>query len=102
VLAASINPDDLFTGGTVIKWRGASASWSHRLTPRDTLTIVGRGQRTTDGIGVRETTLWTGSAIWSTQLAERISGSLSARYQNQSGTASYNEAALLARLSIAF
>jgi uncharacterized protein (PEP-CTERM system associated) len=102
VLAATINPDDPFSGGTAIKWRGASASWSHRLTPRDTLSVIVTGQRTTSDFGNRETTLWSGSAIWTTRFAERITGSLSARYQNQSGTSSYNEAALLARLNMSF
>ena len=46
--------------------------------------------------------LWTGMAMWSNQVAERVSVSLSARYQTQSGTASYNEAALLATLNMTF
>ena len=41
-------------------------------------------------------------AMWSSQLAARTTGSLSARYQNQSGTSSYNEAALLATLNLTF
>ncbi len=102
VLAASINPDDPFTGGNVLKWRGVGATWSHRLTPLSSLTINARGQRTTESLGDRETTYWTGMAMWSTRLAPRTTFSLSARYQNQSGTSSYNEAALLATLFMTF
>ncbi len=102
VLAASINPDDQFSGGNALKWRGASATWSHRLTPRATLSVTGSGQRTSGGVADQETTYWTAMAMWSSQLAQRVTGSLSARYQNQSGTSSYNEAALLATLNMTF
>ncbi len=102
VAAAALDPNDPFSGGNTIKWRGASATWSHRLTPRATLSVSGSGQRTTQDFGDQETTLWTGMAMWSNQVAQRVSVSLSARYQTQSGTASYNEAALLATLNMTF
>ena len=86
----------------MITWRGLSLNWSHRLTPRATLSVSGSGQRTTESFGGQETTLWTGMAMWSKQIAERTSVSLSARYTVQSGSSSYNESALLATLNMTF
>ncbi len=97
-----LNPDDLFAGGNVLRWRGLGLTWSHRLTPRDTLSVNANGQRTTESFGGQATTLWTGMVMWSTQIAQRVSASLSGRYQNQSGTSSYNEAALLATVNMSF
>lgn len=102
VRAASLNPSDPFSGGNSLRWRGGSLTWSHRLTPRDTLNVSGSGQRTTEGSGLQETTLWVGMAMWSNQLAERIALSLSARYQKQTGTTTYDEAALLATVNMTF
>lgn len=97
-----LNPDDPFAGGNVLRWRGLGLTWSHRLTPRDTLSVNANGQRTTESFGGQATTLWTGMVMWSTQIAQRVSASLSGRYQNQSGTSSYNEAALLATVNMSF
>lgn len=102
VRATALNASDPFSGGNALRWRGASLTWSHRLTPRDTLNVSGSGQRTTQRLGNQDTTLWIGLAMWSTQLAERIAMSLSARYQTQSGSTSFDEAALLATLNMTF
>jgi len=102
VATAALDPNDPFSNGNTIKWRGGSVSWSHRLTPRATLAVTGSGQRTTQRFGDLETTLWTGMAMWTNQLAERIALSLSARYQKQTGTTTYDEAALLATLNMTF
>ena len=91
-----LNPDDPLAGGNVLRWRGVRASWSHRLTPLSTLSVNASGQRTSESFGGQETTVWTGLAMWSYQLAQRSRLSLSARYTTQSGTSSYNETALLA------
>ncbi len=96
------NPDELLAGGNVITWLGGGAIWSHRLTPSATLALSGTGQRTSESVGVRETTLWVATAMWTSQLARRASVSLSARHQVQSGSASYNESALLATLNMTF
>lgn len=97
-----LNPDDPLAAGNVIRWRGLAGNWMHRLTPRDSLTVRVSGQRTNESYGTRETTIWTGLAMWSMQLAERTSASLSARYTTQSGSSSYDEAALLATLNMTF
>jgi len=97
-----LNPSDPFSGGNVIRWRGASLTWSHRLTPRDTLSVSGFGQNSTESIGGQDTTLWSGMAMWSSQVAERVNVALSARYQTQSGTTQFDEAALLATLNMTF
>ena len=53
-------------------------------------------------IGIQETTLWTGTAMWTSQIARRTNVSLSARHQRQSGASTYNESALLATLNMTF
>jgi uncharacterized protein (PEP-CTERM system associated) len=99
---ALLNPDDPLAGGNVITWLGGGANWSHRLTPKATLTLSGTGQRTSESIGVKETTLWVGTVMWTSQIDRRASVSLSARHQVQSGSSSYNESALLATLNMTF
>jgi len=98
----SLNPNDPLQGPSTLTWLGAGATWSHRLTPRDTLSISGTGQRTTQFDGRLETTLWSGTAIWTSQIARRTNLSVSARHQVQTGTSSYNESALLATLNMTF
>ena len=80
----------------------APAAMTTCILPRATLTVSGSGQNTSQRLGDQETTLWTGMAMWSNQLAERIALSLSARYQKQTGTTTYDEAALLATLNMTF
>jgi uncharacterized protein (PEP-CTERM system associated) len=98
----TFDPNDPFSAGNALKWRGASVNWVHRLTPRATLSVSGSGQRTSQDFGDQETTLWLGMVMWTNQIAERASLSLSARYQTQTGTATFNEAALLATLNLTF
>lgn len=99
---ALLNPDEPLAGGNMITWLGGGATWSHRLSPRATLAISGTGQRTTESVGIQETTLWVATAMLTSQIAQRTSVSLSARHQVQSGTSSYNESALLATLNMTF
>ncbi len=101
--SALLNPDNNLSGGNVITWLGGGVNWAHRLTPRDSLVLNVRGRRTTESVGSEESTLWTGTATWSRQVAPRATMSLAARYQNLSSTTSpYNEAALLATLNMQF
>jgi uncharacterized protein (PEP-CTERM system associated) len=97
-----LNPDDPFAGGNVLRWRGVRATWSHRLTPLSTLSVNAGGQRTSETFGGQETTVWNGMVMWSNQLAPRARLSLSARYTTQTGSSSYNEAAMLAMLNMSF
>jgi len=99
---ALLNPDEPLAGGNVITWLGGGATWSHRLTPSATLAVSGTGQRTSESVGRQETTLWVATAMWTSQVARRTSVSVSARHQVQSGSASYNESALLATLNMTF
>lgn len=99
---ALLNPDAPLAGGNMITWLGGGATWSHRLTPSATLALSGTGQRTSESVGFQETTLWVATAMWTSQIARRTSVSLSARHQVQSGSASYNESALLATLNMTF
>jgi uncharacterized protein (PEP-CTERM system associated) len=101
--SALLNPDNILSAGNVITWLGGGVNWAHRLTPRDSLVLNVRGRRTTESVGSEESTLWTGTATWSRQVAPRATMSLAARYQNLSSTTSpYNEAALLATLNMQF
>jgi uncharacterized protein (PEP-CTERM system associated) len=99
---ALLNPDDILSGGNVVKWRGFSASWSHRLTPRSALTLNYDQRQTTESIGTQQTDFWIGRLIWSYQLAERANLSVTARHAVQSGDSPYQENALLANLSMQF
>lgn len=98
----SLNPNDPLQGPSTLTWLGAGVNWSHRLTPSDTLSLSGTGQRTTQFDGRLETTLWVATAIWTSQIARRTNVSLSARHQAQTGTSSFNESALLATLNMTF
>lgn len=97
-----LNPDNPFAGGNTLRWRGAQTSWSHSLTPLDNLSANASWQHTTETFGGQDTTVWTGLATWSRQLGVRTRLSLSARYTAQSGSSSYDEAALLAMLNMSF
>ena len=66
------------------------------------MSVSGFGQNSTESIGGQDTTLWSGMAMWSSQVAERVNVALSARYQTQSGTTQFDEAALLAPLNMTF
>lgn len=97
-----LNPDDPLSAGNVIRWRGVRVNWAHRLTPLATLSLSVLGQKTTETVGIQETTLWTSTLMVSQQIAVRARASLSARYSTQTGSSTYNEAALLALLNMSF
>jgi uncharacterized protein (PEP-CTERM system associated) len=90
--------------GVEVDWFGGEVNWVHRLTPLSTLTASGAAQRTTTAQPAGSaTTLWTGTILWTKQIAERMSLSLSARRTVFSGdTAPYNESALLASVNVRF
>lgn len=97
------NPGNDFANGNQIEWRGFGLNFSHRLTPRATLTAGLAQQQTSESQGSQETTLRTGNLMWSNQIAERATLSVSARRTIfSSTTAPYNESALLASLSMQF
>lgn len=97
------NPGNDFANGNQIDWLGFGLNFSHQLTPRATLTASLAQQQTTESQGSQETTLRTGTLMWTNRIAERATLSLSARYTDFSSTTSpYNESALLATLSMQF
>jgi uncharacterized protein (PEP-CTERM system associated) len=98
-----LNPDDDFSGGNVIRWRGISLTGSHRLTPTSSLTLTLSQSQSGESVGTQSTTLRNLYALWSTTVGRRTTATLGARYQNfSSSTAPYTEAALLANLSMTF
>jgi uncharacterized protein (PEP-CTERM system associated) len=96
------SPDNDFAAGNEIRWVGFGATWSHRLTPRATLSVNLRQQNTSQAATGSDTTLRTAVALWTYQVAERATLSVRARYAVQSGTSQYNEAALLGLLTMRF
>lgn len=101
-LGALSNPANGFASGNQIDWTGFGLSWAHRLTPRATLSFNGSGQRTNQAEGTQQTTLWTGTALWTNQLAERVSLAISASYSAQTGFTTYDEASVFAGLALQF
>lgn len=102
LLTLSIPGSD-FANRNQVNWLGFGLSLSHRLTPRAALTGSLAQQRTTQTQGSQKTTLWAGNLMWTYQLAERATASLSARRTVFSSTIlPYNESALLASLNMRF
>lgn len=98
-----LNPGDAFSDGNVIRWRGASITGSHRLTPTSDLSLTLNQSNTGESQGSQATTLRSLYAMWTAQLGRRLSGSVGARYQKfTSSTAPYTEAALFGNLSMWF
>ena len=96
-------PGSDFANRNQVNWLGFGLSLSHRLTPRAALTGSLAQQRTTQTQGSQKTTLWAGNLMWTYQLAERATASLSARRTVFSSTIlPYNESALLASLNMRF
>jgi uncharacterized protein (PEP-CTERM system associated) len=93
------NPGNDFANGQPITWFGFSMGWSHRLTPRDTLSLSLSQQQNS---GAAESTFRSANVFWSSQLAERVSAALSGNYSVQRGSSAYNQASVTASVSITF
>ena len=102
VFVASLNPDQDFANGNVIHWVGTGVTWSHRLSPRSSVTANLNYSQTSESLGTRDTNMWLARAIWNYQVAERATFSLAARRTVQSGTTEYTVNSLLATLFINF
>ena len=98
-----LNPDDDFSGGNVIRWRGFGVTGSYRLTPTSSLSLNFNQSQSGESVGTQSTTLRSLYALLSTTVGRRATATLGARYQNfSSSTSPYTEAALLANLSMSF
>ena len=98
-----LNAGDNFADGNVVRWRGFGITGSHQLTPTSSLSLTLNQSNTGESQGTQATTLRSVYAFWNAQLGRRLAGSVGARYQNFSSSASpYTEAALLANLSMSF
>jgi uncharacterized protein (PEP-CTERM system associated) len=86
--------------------RGASAAYSHRLTPSSSLSAIGSLLRTTSETGNLASHQWDGRVSYVTQLGPHASGSLEYRYvrfDSDIGSASdYRENALTASVLLQF
>ena len=96
------NPGNGFANANEIDWQGFGITWAHRLTPRDTVSFNAAQQQTKQVDGIQDTTLRTGTLMWSSQVAQRAAFALSASYTAQSGSTAYNEASVLASLNLSF
>jgi uncharacterized protein (PEP-CTERM system associated) len=97
------NPGNNFANANQLDWLGFGLNLSHRLTPRDALTASLAQQRTSEADGTQETLLRTGSLMWTSQVGQRTTASLSARRTVfDSSTSPYNETAFLATVSMQF
>jgi uncharacterized protein (PEP-CTERM system associated) len=98
-----LNPDDDFSGGNVIRWRGFGVTGSNRLTPTSSLSLSLNQSQSGESVGTQSTTLRSVYAWWNSSVGRRTTVSLGARYQQfTSSTAPYTEAALLGNASISF
>ncbi len=94
------NPGNDFANGQPVTWLGFAISWSHRLTPRSSLTATLRQQQNSSESA--DSTFRTASVIWNNRLAERVSASVAGRYSVQRGSSAYNEASVTGTLNISF
>lgn len=101
-LGPGSNPGNDFALGNEITWLGFGVTWSHRLTELSTFSLNGNQQRTKQGASNQETTLRTATALWTHRLAERVALAVSGSYTVQTGNSTYNEAAVLASVSMQF
>lgn len=93
------NPSNDFAAGEPVTWFGLTLSWSHRLTPRDSLSASVSQQQNS---GSSDSTFRSAGVAWTSQLAERVSASLSGNYSVQRGSSAYNQASVTASMNITF
>lgn len=96
------NPDNNFANANEIDWLGFGLTWAHKLTPRATLSVNASQLQTKQAEGTQDTTLRIGTVMWTNQIAERASVSVSASYNAQTGSSTYNEASVFASLNMQF
>jgi uncharacterized protein (PEP-CTERM system associated) len=97
------NPDNDFANANQVDWLSFSVTGSHRLTPLTSLSASLTQSRTSGDENGLSTTLWSGMLMLTTQLAERVSASVSVRRNVfQSSTAPYTENAVLATIGMQF
>lgn len=93
--------DDLSAGP--VRQRGLSVTVSHRLTPRDSLSLNSGLQRSDSQATGQRSTLASVTGSWSTRLSERSNFSLSVRHaEYDAATDDYSENALTAAFSTRF
>lgn len=102
--ADSLQSTDLFGDFTTPSARiyGLTLSASHRLTPRDSLSVVGAWQRTPDAGNIQGNTLKSINVLWSTQPFRRLTLAFGGRHVIFDGPESYDENGLSATLSLQF
>lgn len=102
--ADSLQSTDLFGDFKTpsAKFYGLTVSANHRLTPRDSVSLIGGYQRTPDAGLIPGNSLKSLNLLWSTQPTRRTTVTLGGRHVIFDGPESYDETGLNATLSLQF
>ena len=100
-IVGSVN-DDLSNFG-VVRQRGLSVSYAHRLTPETSLNVIGSAQKTADSQGRQDTTTKSMNVSVTTRVGTQSTAVLGARrVLFESLSAPYTESAITGTLNIQF
>lgn len=92
-----------FNSASLIKQRGLSAEWAHRLTPLATLSLLAGYERTTGSLDTQDASLRSLGGRWTTRLGRRTNLSLGARHARfTSATSPYRESAAFGTLEVKY
>jgi uncharacterized protein (PEP-CTERM system associated) len=94
---------DDFSNTALVHQRGLSVNVSHRLTPLQTISVLGSYLRTQGDLASQNTSLRSLQLTWSNRLSEKTTGALSLRHsQFGSPTQPYTENAVIGSLTMRF
>ena len=94
--------DDL-SSGTVIRQAGLSVSYSHRLTPNSSMSVLASAGQSSDSLGLQENSNRSVNLSFSTKLGPKSTAAVSARHVVfDSNTSPYTESAVTGTLNVQF
>jgi uncharacterized protein (PEP-CTERM system associated) len=95
-------PDD-FSNTTLVRQRGLTVSASYRLTPISSVGLEAQLTRNSGDVALLATTLRSLQSTWSSELNDKMTGSIGVRLTRFSGVSqSYTESAVLGSLTMRF
>jgi uncharacterized protein (PEP-CTERM system associated) len=95
-------PDD-FANGNLVKDRGVSVAFSHRLTPTAALNLIGSIDRASGTVNAQSTMLRSVSLYWTDQFGPHGTFSLGAHHSSfSSSTQPYEETGITATIALRF
>lgn len=95
-------PDDFSNFSSTIRQQGVNLSWSHKLTPLATLTLMGNKSQTSGNTNNLTTDRTLYSVMLTTKLGAYTTGSLGMRRTEVSGFVDYVENAILGSMLMLF